>query len=64
MPYTAIKAGIRMSENQLLLIRKFTRELNRYGLSRQQIRTLKGQALAGDFEGARVGLEKILRRAG
>lgn len=53
-----------MDENRAFLIRKFTRELNRYGLSRQQLKTLKGQALAGDLEGAMKGLDKILRRAG
>jgi len=31
-------------------------------LTRQQIRTLRGQALAGDVKGARKGLVKILER--
>lgn len=31
-------------------------------LTRQQIRTLKGQALAGDAAGAMKGLQKILER--
>lgn len=32
-------------------------------LTKQQITTLKGQALRGDAEGAEKGLEAILRRA-
>lgn len=31
-------------------------------LTRQQVLTLRGQALSGDAEGAKRGLEKILRR--
>lgn len=31
-------------------------------LTRQQIQTLKGQALAGDADGAMRGLQKILER--
>lgn len=34
---------------------------NRGMLSQQQYRTLKGQALSGDVEGAIRGLERILR---
>ena len=34
---------------------------NRSQLTRQQIRTLKGQALAGDTAGAIKGLHKILK---
>jgi len=33
-------------------------------LTRQQIRTLRGQALAGDVLGAEKGLRKLLRRKG
>ena len=35
---------------------------HRLELTRQQMQTLRGQALAGDVEGARRGLEKVLRR--
>lgn len=31
-------------------------------LSRQQIRTIKGQALNGDLDGAQKGLAKMLKR--
>ena len=42
----------------------FINELRQYKgvLSRQQIQTLKGQALAGDVDGAKKGLERLLRR--
>ena len=33
---------------------------NRHRLTRQQIRTIKGQALAGDTAGAMRGLQKLL----
>lgn len=32
-------------------------------LSRQQLRTLKGQALAGDIDGAIKGLHKLVNKA-
>ena len=35
---------------------------NRHRLTRQQIRTIKGQALAGDTAGAMRGLHKLLER--
>ena len=35
---------------------------NRDKLTRQQLRTLKGQALAGDTAGAMKGLQKILKQ--
>ena len=40
----------------------FMRQLRRFGrrLTPQQYRTLKGQALAGDIEGAVKGLGRIL----
>lgn len=34
----------------------------RYALTAQEFRTLKGQAIVGDLEGARKGLNKILGR--
>jgi len=43
-------------------IRIFISELRKYrnSLSKQVIRTLKGQALSGDIIGAQKGLNKIL----
>ncbi len=35
---------------------------NRYQLTAQQYRTLKGQALAGDVAGAKKGLQKLSER--
>ena len=43
-------------------INKFIKELKAYKLLKQQFKTLKGQAAAGDIVGARKGLEKILKR--
>jgi hypothetical protein len=42
----------------------FIKRLKRHKgiLSRQNIKTLRGQALSGDIEGARKGLNKILTR--
>lgn len=37
-------------------------ERNKSKLSKQQYKTLRGQCLAGDVEGALRGLEKVLRR--
>jgi hypothetical protein len=34
----------------------------RHLINKQQLKTLRGQALAGDVEGARKGLQKILSR--
>lgn len=39
---------------------KYHRERGR--LTRQQIQTLRGQALAGDISGANKGLDHILQR--
>ena len=43
-------------------INRFLRQLKEQGLTRQQIKTLRGQALAGDIDGAIKGLERILGR--
>jgi len=45
-------------------IQYFINELKQYRniLSKQTIRTLKGQALAGDLEGAKKGLQNVLSR--
>lgn len=37
-------------------------KIHRHQLTRQQLRTLRGQALAGDIVGANKGLDHILRR--
>lgn len=43
---------------------KFMRTLkaNQKNLTRQQYRTIKGQAFAGDIKGAEKGLYKLLER--
>lgn len=35
---------------------------NKENLTRQQYKTVRGQALSGDLEGARKGLAKLLKR--
>jgi len=39
-----------------------TLKANRKNLTRQQYRTIKGQAFAGDIGGAEKGLHKLLER--
>ena len=39
-----------------------TLKLNRKNLTRQQYRTIRGQALKGDMADARKGLHKVLKR--
>lgn len=39
-----------------------TLNANRENLTRQQFRTIKGQAFAGDIKGAEKGLYKLLER--
>ncbi|MFT9597702.1 hypothetical protein [Mesobacillus sp.] len=43
---------------------KFVSQLKKYRdvLPKQTIKTLKGQALSGDLEGARKGIRKVIRR--
>lgn len=36
----------------------------RRSLTRQEVKTFKGQILAGDVDGFHKGLEKVLRRGG
>ena len=43
-------------------IKRFLRKLKDQGLTRQQIKTLRGQALAGDIDGAIKGLATIKRQ--
>lgn len=44
----------------------FIKELKQYRdvLPKQTLRTLKGQALSGNLEGARKGLNRVLKRKG
>ena len=37
----------------------FIKSLKRYSLTAQQMKTLRGQALAGDLAGAQKGLERM-----
>lgn len=39
-----------------------TLKRNKYNLTRQQFRVIKGQALSGDIDGAKKGLTKSLKR--
>ena len=39
-----------------------TLKVNKGNLTRQQFRTIKGQAFAGDIKGAEKGLYKLLKR--
>lgn len=41
----------------------FIRSLKNLPLTRQQKRTLRGQAIAGDIDGATKGLNKIIKQA-
>ena len=43
--------------------REFRKELKEYRgkISRQQLKTIRGQALSGNLEGARLGLKKITK---
>ncbi len=43
-------------------IKRFLRQLKDHGLTRQQMKTLRGQALSGDIDGAVKGLERLLGR--
>lgn len=45
--------------NATLEASKFIRLLNKYELSKQQKKTLKGQAINGNLKGAKKGLEKL-----
>jgi hypothetical protein len=41
---------------------KFIKEIGRSPLTAQQKKTLRGQVLAGDVEGAKKGFERLTRR--
>lgn len=45
--------------NATLEVSKFIKCLKTLNLTKQQKRTLKGQALSGDLEGAKKGLERL-----
>jgi hypothetical protein len=45
--------------NDTLEVSKFIRLLNKYTLTKHQRKTLRGQAINGDLEGAKKGLEKL-----
>lgn len=40
----------------------FIRSLNHFGLTKQQIKTLRGQALTGDLIGAQKGLGRMVTK--
>ena len=42
--------------------KKFIQSLKHYQLSKQQVKTLRGQVLAGDLAGAQKGLERMVTR--
>lgn len=43
-------------------IDSFIGSLKHYRLTKQQIKTLRGQALAGDLEGAKKGLVRVVEK--
>ena len=43
-------------------IDSFIRSLKSFGLTKQQIKTLRGQALTGDLAGAQKGLERMVTK--
>ena len=45
--------------NTTLEVSKFIRLLKKYKLSKQQRKTIRGQAINGDLEGAKKGLERL-----
>lgn len=47
-------------ENNIAFWKELKRNKNKMTI--QQYRTIKGQAKAGDFDGARKGMQRIIRR--
>ena len=45
-----------------IAVSEFIKSLKNTNLPKQQIRTLKGQALAGNIEGAMKGLDRLTKR--
>lgn len=43
-------------------LKGFIKALGGSGLGKQQKKTLKGQALAGDLAGAKKGLKRLMKR--
>lgn len=41
-------------------IMRFIRSLRKYDLTKQQVKTLRGQALSGDLAGAKKGLGRMV----
>ena len=39
----------------------FLKRLKNSGLTKQQFKTIRGQALAGDLQGAQKGLDRLMR---
>ena len=44
-------------------VQRFVRKLQKVNITKQQRKTLRGQAINGDLEGAEKGLDKILEGA-
>ena len=42
----------------------FIKSLKQYGLTKQQIKTLRGQALSGNLDGARKGIARLIEKGG
>ena len=51
-----------MKTNMKTEISCFIRSLRNYPFTKQQIKTLRGQALAGKLAGAQKGLERMIAR--
>ena len=43
-------------------IERFIRNLKHYPITKQQVKTLRGQALTGDLVGAQNGLERTIAK--
>jgi len=56
---SALKEETTMHRHQ---IECFIRSLNHFGLTKQQIKTLRGQALTGDLIGAQKGLGRMVTK--
>lgn len=51
-----------MAVNKKTEVACFIRSLRNYPFTKQQIKTLRGQALAGNLAGAQKGLERMIAR--
>lgn len=52
----------READMHIYEIDSFIRSLKHYRLTKQQIKTLRGQALSGDLAGAQKGLERTVTK--